>query len=164
MRLLALTGCRKSEVTTLRWAQVDRDAEVLRLANSKTGPRVVPLSPPALAILDAVPRTEREHVFPSNRRAGPIANVRKLWVDLCRRANIQGATLHTLRHSLASTAVMGGASLYLVGKALGHSQAATTERYAHLALGPVRAAVGQAAQHIDDAMKGNVVPLRREAR
>jgi integrase len=143
-------------------AQVEPD-----LAQADDGPRVVPLSPPAVALIEAVPRTERPHVFPSARGTGPIVGLRKVWLDLCRRAEIRGATLHTLRHSLASTAVMGGASLYLVGKALGHAQGATTERYAHLALDPVKAAVSGAAGQIDAAMRqgaSNVVPLLRGRR
>jgi hypothetical protein len=57
-------------------------------------------------------------------------------------------TLHTLRHSLASTAVASGASLYLVGKALGHANATTTQRYAHVALDPVAQVVADAADRI----------------
>jgi integrase len=161
VRLLALTGCRKSEITTLGWSQVDLGAGVLRLADSKTGPRVVPLSPPAVALLVGITRTERPHVFPSIRGEGPIVGLRKFWLELCRRAGIEGATLHTLRHSLASAAVAGGASLYLVGKALGHAQSATTERYAHLALDPVKAAVSRAAKQIDAAMKGETMKTKR---
>lgn len=161
IRLLALTGCRKSEVATLTWKQVDLEAAVLRLQDSKTGPRLVPLSPPAVALLASLPRTGKPWVFPSSRGAGPIVGLRKFWLALCSRAGIEGATLHTLRHRLASTAVMGGASLYLVGKALGHSQSATTERYAHLALDPVKAVMSRAAKRIDAAMKGEVVKLRR---
>ncbi|MFO1075134.1 MAG: site-specific integrase [Geminicoccaceae bacterium] len=154
IRLLALTGCRKGEIAGLTWSQVDLDANVLRLTDSKTGARIVPLSPPAVAVLAGLPRTERPHAFPSSRSTGPVVGLRKFWITLCQQAKIEGATLHTLRHSLASTAVMGGASLYLVGKALGHTQAATTERYSHVALDPVRAVVGAAAEAIDQAMRG----------
>ena len=46
IRLLMLTGCRKSEILTLRWEHVAFDAGELRLPDSKTGARVVTLSPP----------------------------------------------------------------------------------------------------------------------
>ena len=63
VRLLLLTGCRKSEITGLRWAEVHDG--MLALADSKTGPRTVPLSSQARAILDRQPRTGSPWVFPS---------------------------------------------------------------------------------------------------
>ena len=56
IRLLLLTGCRKSEVLSLRWQDVDLAAGELRLLDSKTGPRSVPLSPPAVRVLAELPR------------------------------------------------------------------------------------------------------------
>ncbi|MYE59702.1 MAG: DUF4102 domain-containing protein, partial [Alphaproteobacteria bacterium] len=54
VRLLLLTGCRKGEITSLRWSEV-QDV-MLALADSKTGPRTVPLGSRARAILDRQPR------------------------------------------------------------------------------------------------------------
>jgi integrase len=146
VRLLALTGCRRNEVARLRWAEVNLEAGVLRLAETKTGARLVPLAAEARALLAGMPRVEGSPwVFPAARGEGPIAGLPKFFAGLCRRAGLAGVTLHTLRHSLASTAVASGASLYLVGKALGHASAATTQRYAHVALDPVAQVVAGAA-------------------
>ncbi len=73
--------------------------------------------------------------------------------------------LHDLRHSFASVAVAGGSSLYLVGKVLGHEQASTTERYAHLADDPLKAVADKTAGRIAAAMSGQhgaeVVELKK---
>ena len=56
VRLLILTGCRLSEILTLKWEHVDRDAGVLNLPDSKTGAEVVYLGQPAVEILRGAPR------------------------------------------------------------------------------------------------------------
>ena len=72
--------------------------------------------------------------------------------------------LHDLRHSFASVAVAGGDSLYLVGKVLGHKQASTTQRYAHLSDDPLRDVADRTSRQIAGAMApkkadSEVVPL-----
>ncbi len=62
--------------------------------------------------------------------------------------------LHDLRHSFASVGAAGGLSLPMIGRLLGHTQAATTQRYAHLAADPIRAANEAIGQRIAAAMKG----------
>ena len=56
IRLLLLSGCRKSEILTLRWAWVDFERRCLRLPDSKTGAKVVPLAAPALEVMSALPQ------------------------------------------------------------------------------------------------------------
>ena len=73
-------------------------------------------------------------------------NIRKPWYRIRKAANIEGVRIHDLRHSFASIAVSGGLTLPLIGKLLGHKKSATTERYAHLADNPVRAANEQVAR------------------
>ena len=69
IRLLLLTGCRKSELVGLRWSEVDED--VLHLRDGKTGPRTVFLNVQARSILARQPRTGGAYVFPSvDRRLG----------------------------------------------------------------------------------------------
>jgi hypothetical protein len=62
--------------------------------------------------------------------------------------------LHDLRHSFASFAVQSGGSLFLVGKVLGHKQARTTERYAHVSDEPLLATAELAARRIELALGG----------
>ena len=54
-------------------------------------------------------------------------------------AGLDDVRLHDLRHSFASVAVSGGASLPIIGALLGHTSSATTQRYAHLHDDPLRA-------------------------
>jgi integrase len=154
IRLLALTGCRKSEIARLRWSEVDLEDGVLRLANTKTRARLVPLSAEARVILTAQNRVEdKPWVFPASRGDGPAIGLQKFFSGICRRAKLEGVTIHSLRHSLASMAVKGGASLFLVGRALGHASTAVTERYAHLQLDPVAQVVATAAGTIAQHMR-----------
>ncbi|HUT48176.1 MAG TPA: tyrosine-type recombinase/integrase [Alphaproteobacteria bacterium] len=157
IRLLILTGCRKNEVLSLRWDWVDTERACLRLPDSKTGAKTVPLGAPALAFLQAIPRFEsNSHVFPSGTGDGHFVGLQKVWSRVRNRAGLDDVRLHDLRHSFASVAVAGGDSLYLVGKVLGHRQARTTERYAHLGDDPVRAVADRTAETIAAAMNGEM--------
>ncbi len=140
VRLLLLTGARKSEIQNLHWAEIDlaRANIVLPRERSKTGEKVIPLNGPALHLL-AHREAKTGFVFPSPaNRDKPADGLQKAWERVRTRAGLEGVRIHDLRHSFASFAVASGASLPLIAKALGHSQTATTERYAHLGQDPVR--------------------------
>ncbi len=155
IRLLVMTGARKSEILTLRWEWVDFERGCLRLPDSKTGAKVVPLGAPALELLASLPRVENNpHVLPGEKAGGHFVGLQKAWQHLRDRAGLSDVRVHDLRHSFASVAVAGGDSLYLVGKVLGHRQARTTEAYAHLQDDPVRAVADRTASAISAAMNG----------
>src|SRR5262249_21421441 len=161
-----LTGCRKSEILTLRWEWVDFERACLRLPDSKTGARLIPLGVPALQILARLPRVDRRSfVLPPERGAGGhFVGLQKFWTRARARAGLSDVRLHDFQHSFASFAVADGAALYLVGKVLGHKQSRTTEIYAHLHDDPLRAVAERTAAKIAAAMKGSnggaeVVPL-----
>ena len=131
IRLLLLTGCRRSEILRLRWSEVDRDRLVL--ADSKTGPRIVPLNTPARRILERRPCGGSPFVFPSPRDpARPRSRNLPFWYRARREAGIEDVRLHDLRHTHASHAVMNGVPVPVVSRLLGHSDVRTTLRYAHL--------------------------------
>jgi integrase len=154
IRLLLLTGCRRGEIIGLRWRWVDFERRCLRLPDSKTGAKTVPLGDPAIDLLRGVPTiAECEFVFPASRGNGHIVGLRSVWRNVTELADLRGLRLHDLRHSFASVAVSGGESLYIVGKILGHRQSRTTEIYAHLAEDPVQAAADRAARKISEALK-----------
>lgn len=157
IHLLSLTGCRRCEITNLKWDEVDLERGLLRLEMSKVGPRVVPLGDAAAAFIKSLPRAHPRWVFPSTRGIGPIVGIQKAWTELRTAAGLDGVRLHDLRHSFASQAVTGGASLYLTGTILGHRQSSTTERYAHLQTEYVRRIASDVAQGISSAM-GYVAP------
>lgn len=159
IRLLALTGARKSEVLSLCWEResggagyVDLDRVCLHLLDSKTGEKRIPLGAPALQLLSNFPRIEgNPFVFPGNS-GGHFVGLQKVWNQIRHRAGLEGVRLHDLRHSYASMAVASGDSLYLVGKALGHQQASTTQRYAHVKDDPLRDVADRTSKKIAGAM------------
>ena len=153
VRLLLLTGCRRGEIIGLRWSEVQND--MLALADSKTGPRTVPLGSRARALLDRQPRTGSRYVFPSPldpaRPRGPDL---RMWYRVRREAGIEDVRLHDLRHTMASHAVMSGVPVPVVSRLLGHSNVQMTLRYAHLVDRDIEAAaerVGAEMARIMDA-------------
>lgn len=149
-RLLVLTGARLREIMHARWEWVDMQRGTLSLPDSKTGAKVIYLSSHAQEILRNLPRIEdNPYIIVGRDKGKPLNSERKQWLRICEQAELQNLRIHDLRHSFASLAVLGGVPLYHVGKALGHKQASTTERYAHLADDPVRAV----AEMIGEAIK-----------
>ncbi len=146
--LLLLTGCRKRELLDARWEQIDLGRKVWRIPMTKTGrARHVPLSDQALAVLQAVPRFKAcPWVIPNPATLKPFLSVYNAWDTARREARLPDIRMHDLRHSAASNMVNAGQSLYVVGKVLGHAQAKTTERYAHLSNETLLNAVNLAAQ------------------
>ena len=146
MRLLLLTGARVSEILSLEWRFVDLKNGVLNLPESKTGAKAVLLNAPAVDILRAWPRhVGSPYVFPGEgrgdrRKGAHRVNLTDAWAWVRRRAKIPDVRLHDLRHSYASVAVSNGHTLPIIGALLGHTQAQTTHRYAHLMDNPLRAA------------------------
>lgn len=131
IRLLLLTGCRASEVRTLKWRY--RREGKLFLPDSKTGPRKVFLNTPARAVIERQPRTDSPFVFPSPRDPGRACSPNlPLWYLMRRQAGIEDVRLHDLRHTFASHAVLRGIPLPVVSRMLGHKRPTMTLRYAHV--------------------------------
>ncbi len=151
IRLLMLTGCRRSEVLTLRWTDVDLEAGELRLADAKTGPRAVQLSPTAVRLLETQPRqTDSPWVFPGKDKDGRYSadGLYHVWKTVRSRAGLDDVRLHDLRHSFASRALALGETLPVIGKLLGHSDIETTARYAHLAQDSIHETAERIAESI----------------
>ena len=162
VRVLLFTGARRGEVANLRWDEVDLENQCLRLSESKTGAKVILLNAPAQKILESMPRRS-EWVFPTERGDGPVS-LSKPWNRIRKRAGFLDVRIHDLRHTAASFAVDSGASLPIIGKLLGHTVPATTQRYAHLSDDPVRAASERLGSRLSSAMNAKplakVIPLR----
>jgi integrase len=142
IRLLALTGCRKSEILGLRWGDIDFDRGLLRLPDTKSGPKTFPLARPVIDYVASLPRIEgNPHVLPGNKEDAHFVGLQKIWQGLRATIGLQDVRLHDLRHSFASVGADEGDSLQVIGRLLGHSKASTTQRYAHLSLDPVKDAV-----------------------
>jgi integrase len=166
LRLLLFTGARLREILHLKWDHVDFDRGMLFLADSKTGKKTIVLNAPALAVLNSIERVG-QFVIAGERLDAPRADLKRPWSLVRRRAGLEGLRIHDLRHTYASFGAAGGMGLPIIGKLLGHSQAATTARYAHLDNDPLRRASDAIAGRIAAAMSGEpkvsgeVVPLKR---
>jgi integrase len=136
VRLIMLTGARRNEITELNWSEVDleRSRLVLPPVRTKMGSqnksRTIILSEQARTILENLPKLGT-YVFMSQISGKPVLGINKAWLKIREIAALPDVRLHDLRHSFATFAVEDGASLYLVGRALGHANASSTERYAH---------------------------------
>ena len=155
IRLLILTGARLREILDARWSQVDLERGVIFLADSKTGKKPIYLSAAAQAVLAGLPRIEgNPHVIAGAKDGAPRADLKKPWAAVWRAAGLEGVRLHDLRHSFASVGAGASMGLPIIGKLLGHSQPATTARYAHLDADPLRRAVDTIGATIAAAMEG----------
>ena len=154
---LLLTGARKREALDARWSDIDFDKKTWTIPLSKSGkPRYIPLSPPAIDVLDKLKSRcfrsmgyrwdECDWIFPNPRTRKPFINIFFAWNRARARAGLPDVRIHDLRHSFASALVNEGMTLYDVKELLGHANMATTTRYAHLSnkrLHTVAAAAGQ---------------------
>ena len=153
IRLLLLTGARKGEILSLRWDYVDAENRQLRLPRSKTGPKSIYLTTAVEDILQSLPRVKGNPFVVVGEKPGThLVNLQKPWDRIRARAGLEDVRLHDLRHSYASVGATSGLSLLFVGKLLGHTQASTTQRYAHLAEDPVRQAGEQISEAIATAL------------
>ena len=151
VRLLMLTGCRRSEILSLRWDDVDRTAGVIRLRDSKTGPRVVPLTRAVKSVLDGIEKSPgSKNVIVGQRFGRPLVKFHSHWNVIRERAKLDDVRLHDLRHSYASRALALGESLPTIGKLLGHRKVATTAKYAHLVKDAEKAAAARVGASIGD--------------
>ncbi len=101
----------------------------------------LPLSIQAVSLLKKMSEeATTQHIFPGKIPGKPLQDIKKAWKTISTKAGLPGVRIHDLRHTHASHLVSSGLSLSIVGKLLGHTQASTTQRYAHLADEPLRQA------------------------
>jgi integrase len=152
-RMLAMTGARRGEISALLWDEVDFDHACLRLRDSKTGAKVIPLGGPALHLLRNLIRLRQSpFVFPATVGRGHFIGVKSTWDRIRREAGFPDLRIHDLRHSFASMGLAAGDTLPMIGALLGHSNPRTTARYAHLADDPKRQAAHRISGRIANAM------------
>ncbi len=156
IRLLILTGARLREILDAQWSQVDLERGIIFLPDSKTGQKPLYLSAAAMAVLAAIPHIEgNPHIIAGAKDGAPRSDLQRPWRAVRRAAGLEGLRLHDLRHSFASIGAGASMGLPIIGKLLGHKQAATTARYAHLDADPMRRAVDTIGATITAAMDGN---------
>src|SRR5438477_1001607 len=173
VKLLLFTGARLGEVLGLRWEWIDFERGEAKLPDSKSGAKTLHLPPPALQVLTDLRRLEgNPHVIVGQKAGAAMGDIQTPWRAIRGAAGLDDVRLHDLRHAFASVAASSGMGLPIIGKILGHTQAATTHRYAHLASDPVKAAAAAVAGKIAAAMRSGrdtgkdgaeVVPMRSGA-
>jgi integrase len=130
--LLALTGCRLGEIESLRWSEVDEDSQCFRLEDSKSGPSVRPIGMEAFDVLRTALRVPgNPYVLPAPRKSGHYNGLSGAWARFMKRAELEGVTPHTMRHSYASVAGDLGFAESTIAALLGHTAGTVTSRYVH---------------------------------
>ncbi|WP_422059711.1 tyrosine-type recombinase/integrase [Sphingopyxis sp.] len=133
VRLILLTGFRRMEALGLQWPWVDDVSGCVRFPDTKTGPQVRPIGAAALAHIQAQPKRENcTYVFPSEFSDGHLVGLPRILARICAAAEIEGVTLHTLRHTFASIAGELGFSELTICTLLGHAPRGITQRYVHI--------------------------------
>lgn len=163
LRLLLLTGARKSEILKARWENVNLDQRVLTVPLSKSGkPRHIVLSDAAIAVIRAIPQKKGvAWLFPGHARGKPLSDIYLFWNKIRGELGMEDVRIHDLRHTFASFLVNSGHSLYEVQKLLGHADPRTTMRYAHLGQKPLLAA----AEFVGGIVSGRAaIPKSRHTR
>ena len=155
IKVLALTGCRSSEIKNLTIKEVDLEKKVIHLKDSKTGARDVKLSDLAtLEIAKAINRARRlssPYVFPGIKDPKkPIKDIRKAFMWVLENAGLDHRRIHDLRHSFISMGVNMGESIMALKDAAGHSRVTTTEGYSHMADYTTYTAVNNIANAISE--------------
>jgi integrase len=167
IRLLIFTGCRLSEVLSLKWEHVDLDQHEMTLPDSKTGKKTVQLAGPAIEVLENISRRFGNPYVIAGEKAGQhLIGLPHIWMRIREKAGFPDVRIHDLRHSYASSAAQAGMTLPFIGALLGHRELATTNRYVHLMSDPLKQAAEKVAEKIDQAMKAKpkvaqVVPIKK---
>ena len=164
IRLLLLTGARKSEAPSATWSQFDFGTGTWTKPGATTKQKtdhIIPLSAPARQLLAQIRErsSSPKFVFPGPGPTGHRTNLKRDWGQICRKASIVGLRVHDLRHSFAAQLASAGVGLHVVGGLLGHTQPQTTSRYAHLFDDTLRAATERVGAVISNAASAEVVPL-----
>ena len=149
IKLLLLTGCRKSEILSLRWTDIDWFNNCLRLPDSKTGAKVVTIGKAAMEVLNGIEKLNgNQFVLPAMGGNGHYVGLQKDWDTIRALARISDVRLHDLRRTFGSTAAIQGKSLFTIGQLLGHVDPKTTAIYAHLTETVIKDAAESASEEL----------------
>lgn len=135
LKLAEMTGRRKSEILSMRWADVQWEAKNWRIPLTKNGkPSDVQLIAEAMEILNrrrAQSPEEEIWVFPGVGKSGHLMDLKKEWAKFRIAAGVPDLHIHDLRHSTGTFLDLAGATQPQIGAALGHASLQSTKRYTH---------------------------------
>jgi len=169
--LLLWTGARRENVMSMRWEEVDMQAalwlipaEKFKGRKSRKKSHTIPLSSQAMTILTRRREaTVSPWVFPGQSKSGRMTDPSAAWAQIVARSGLRDIRIHDIRRTLASWQAMGGSSLLVIGKMLGHSSAESTQIYARLQLGPVRDSMTAASNAIEAAGEKKIKNVENNA-
>lgn len=153
-KMLILTGARRNEAAECKWCDIDLIQKQWRIPNNKSGKvRYVPLSDYAVGLLKTIEKFAGcDYVFPNPETLKPYVNLFHAWDAIRKDAGIPDVRIHDLRHTHASYLVNNGTPIYEVKELLGHSNVATTQRYAHLSNSTLLRATNMVASYVDQTL------------
>lgn len=153
--LYLFTGARKSELLHAKWSDIDWNRKELRLEDSKAGRiHYIPLSTPAIDLLQSVPKIEdNPYIFPGHVKGKHLVNISKPWNRIRKHAGLESVRLHDLRRTVGSWLAQSGNSLHLIGEVLNHSNQRTTAVYARFARSDVMEALEEHGQVLAELIK-----------
>lgn len=153
--LSLLTGARRANVQAMEWTHINFAQATWTIPTTKSGAtHTVPLVPEAIRILKArEAHVTGQWVFPGTGQSEHLMDPKRAWKRILKRAGLEDLRLHDLRRTLGSWQASTGASLPIIGKALGHTNVNTTAIYSRLSLDPVRQAVETATEAMFEAGK-----------
>lgn len=172
VRLIMLTGCRPTEARLATWEQFDAEPGFWIKPSAHTKQRKVhklPLNPPTLELIGRLRKERRKGakwIFAGQRPGEPLKQLHSVWSYIRDKAKLgPDSRLYDLRHSFASIGAGRNLGLPVIGRLLGHTQARTTQRYAHLADDPLREATKKIGSIIrpptGDEPSADIVPIAK---
>jgi integrase len=129
---IALTGCRRSEMIGLRWAEVDMEESCLRLVDSKEGASTRAIGLPVAEFLENRWTSEvGTFVFSGQGDDNAFGSFPNHWEKIIRNTPLADITPHVLRHSFASIANDLGFTEVTIAALAGHAKGSVTSKYIH---------------------------------
>jgi integrase len=132
IRQIALTGCRRTEMIKLQWAEADTGASCLRLVDSKEGASTRPIGLPVVEYLENRKTDDvGTYVFPGQSDDNAFGSFPNHWEKIFDDTPLADITPHVLRHSFASIANDLGFTEVTIAALVGHAKGSVTSKYIH---------------------------------
>lgn len=139
--MLTYTGARKRNVLEMKWADIDMEAKIWKIPQTKTAKNVtIALVEPAMEVLQRrLEQAENEWVFYSpTSKSGHVEDIKRAWASILEKAQITNLRIHDLRHTLATYLIANGADAFIVQRALTHKSLQSTQVYVNLGVEHLR--------------------------